>query len=137
MPDGFLLNPFMIINSGQPFDITLGQDIVNFYYGAPAAEEAADEWRRRNTEKQDPTEIPEVVIALSEGENGHIWIIKLLKLVRLANGTNEARRHIQQGAVTIGTNRDKVTDEKANVKLEDGLIVRVGNRKIVRVRLAE
>ena len=124
---------------GNPRDakIALGKEIVTFYYGAPAAEEAANEWRRRNTEKQDPTEIPEVVIALSEGENGHIWIIKLLKLVRLANGTNEARRHIQQGAVTIGTNRDKVTDEKANVKLEDGLIVRVGNRKIVRVRLAE
>ena len=130
-----LINPEL----GNPRDakIALGKDIVTFYYGAPAAEEAANEWRRRNTEKQDPTEIPEVVIALSEGENGHIWIIKLLKLVRLANGTNEARRHIQQGAVTIGTNRDKVTDEKANVKLEDGLIVRVGNRKIVRVRLAE
>src|SRR5438270_832018 len=85
---------------GNPRDakIALGKDIVTFYYGAPAAEEAANEWRRRNTEKQDPTEIPEVVIALSEGENGHIWIIKLLKLVRLANGTNEARRHIQQGA---------------------------------------
>ena len=130
-----LINPEL----GNPRDakIALGKEIVTFYYGAPAAEEAANEWRRRNTEKQDPTEIPEVVIALSEGENGHIWIIKLLKLVRLANGTNEARRHIQQGAVTIGTNRDKVTDEKANVKLEDGLIVRVGNRKIVRVRLAE
>ncbi|HMC89818.1 MAG TPA: tyrosine--tRNA ligase [Gemmataceae bacterium] len=130
-----LINPEL----GNPRDakIALGKEIVTFYYGAPAAEEAANEWRRRNTEKQDPTEIPEVVIALSEGENGHIWIIKLLKLVRLANGTNEARRHIQQGAVTIGTNRDKVTDEKANVKLEDGLIVRVGNRKIVRVRLGK
>ena len=52
-----------------------------------------------------------------------------------SSGTNEARRHIQQGAVTIGPNREKISDEKANVKLEDGLIVRVGNRKIVRVKL--
>ncbi len=122
---------------GNPRDakITLGKDIVSFYYGAQAADEAANEWRRRNTEKQDPTEIPEVIIPLSEGENGQIWIIKLLKLVNFASGTNEARRHIQQGAVTIGPNREKISDEKANVKLEDGLIVRVGNRKIVRVKL--
>ncbi|HEV3447490.1 MAG TPA: tyrosine--tRNA ligase [Gemmataceae bacterium] len=122
---------------GNPRDakITLGKDIVTFYYGAQAADEAANEWRRRNTEKQDPTEIPEVIIPLSEGENGQIWIIKLLKLVNFASGTNEARRHIQQGAVTIGPNREKISDEKANVKLEDGVIVRVGNRKIVRVKL--
>jgi len=66
----------------------------------------------RNTEKQDPTEIPEVIIPLSEGENGQIWIIKLLKLVNFASGTNEARRHIQQSAVTIGPNREKISDEK-------------------------
>jgi tyrosyl-tRNA synthetase len=122
---------------GNPRDakITLGKDIVSFYYGAQAAEDAANEWRKRNSEKQDPAEIPEVVVAPSEAENGQIWICKLLKLVKFASGTNEARRHIQGGAVTVGPERQKITEPTANVALVDGLIVRVGNRRIVRVRL--
>jgi tyrosyl-tRNA synthetase len=122
---------------GNPRDakITLGKDIVTFYYGTQAAEDAANEWRKRNTEKQDPSEIAEVAIAAAEAENGQIWICKLLKLVKLANGTNEARRHVQGGAVTIGPDREKITEPTANVGLVDGLVVRVGNRRIVRVKL--
>src|SRR5262249_2927025 len=39
---------------------TLGKDIVGFYHGGPAAEQAAAEWRHRFSERQDPTDIPEV-----------------------------------------------------------------------------
>ena len=122
---------------GNPRDakLTLGKDIVTFYYGAQAAAEAEEEWRRRNSEKQDPTEIPEVVVPASELDRGEIWICKLLKLVGFASGNNEARRLVQQGAVTIGPDRQKIAESTANVKLTDGLIVRVGNRRIVRVKL--
>jgi tyrosyl-tRNA synthetase len=58
-----------------------------------------------------------------------------LRLVGFASGNNEARRLVQQGAVTIGPDRQKIAESTANVKLTDGLIVRVGNRRIVRVKL--
>ena len=115
---------------------TLGKEIVAFYHGAQAAEEAAAEWRKRFSERQDPTEIAEVQIPAAELADGKIWICKLLVLLGLAKSNNEARRLIQQGGVTIGPERTKVDDPTANVAVSDGLIVRVGNRRVVRVRLA-
>jgi len=114
---------------------TLGQDIVRFYYGDSAAGEAAEEWKRRFSEDQDPTDIREVVIPASELKDGQIWICRLLGLAGLAKGNNEARRHIEGGGVSIGPDRQKIADPTANIPVTDGLIVRVGKRNVVRVRL--
>jgi tyrosyl-tRNA synthetase len=114
---------------------TLGQDIVRFYYGEPAASEAAEEWKRRFSEDQDPSEIREVEIPSSELKDGKIWICKLLVLAGLAKGNNEARRHIEGGGVTTGPERQKITDPTANIPVADGLVIRVGKRNVVRVRI--
>src|SRR5439155_25205289 len=45
---------------------TLGQDIVRFYYGDQAASQAAEEWKRRFSEDQDPSDIREVGIRAAE-----------------------------------------------------------------------
>jgi tyrosyl-tRNA synthetase len=58
-----------------------------------------------------------------------------LILTGLAKGNNEARRHIEGGAVTIGPDRQKITDAKDSIPVTDGLIVRVGKRQVVRLRL--
>jgi tyrosyl-tRNA synthetase len=123
--------------SAHPRDAkeTLGKDIVRFYHGEDDANKAAAEWRHRFSEKHDPTEIPEVAIPKSEIVNGAVAAFKLLVLAGLAKSNNEARRHVQSGAVTLGSDRRKVTDPVDMVPLEDDLIVRVGNRKVVRVRL--
>ncbi len=114
---------------------TLGKDIVAFYYGEPAATEAAQEWQRRFSERQDPKEISEVEIPTVELADGRIWICKLLVLAGLVKSNNEARRAVQGGGVTLGPDREKVADDKAQVAVSDGLIVRFGNRRVVRVRL--
>lgn len=62
-------------------------------------------------------------------------VSKLLVALKLASSNNEARRLIQGGGVTLGPQREKVADVNAVVTVTSGLIVRVGNRKIVRVRL--
>jgi tyrosyl-tRNA synthetase len=114
---------------------TLGKDIVRFYHREDAANKAAAEWRHRFSEKQDPTEIPEAPIPKTEMTNGTVPLFKLLVLAGLAKSNNEARRHVQSGAVTIGSDRQKITDPVATVPVEDNLIVRVGNRKVIKVRL--
>lgn len=115
----------------------LGKEIARQYYGADQADAAAAEWRRRFSERQDPTEIPEVSIPRAELKpEGTIWVCKLLVLAGLAKGNNEARRLLgPQSAVTIGAERQKVTEPNADVAVSDGLIIRVGSRRIVRVRL--
>jgi tyrosyl-tRNA synthetase len=116
---------------------TLGKDIVSFYYGTTEAAAAAAEWRKRFSSRQDPTDIPEKQIAASELTDGKIWICKLLVLLGLATSNNEARRFVEGGGVNYGPDKTKVTDSKANISLTDGLIVRVGSKKIAKVRLVK
>ncbi|HLN33003.1 MAG TPA: tyrosine--tRNA ligase [Gemmataceae bacterium] len=113
----------------------LGKDIAGFYYGEEAAAEAAAEWGRRFSQRQDPTDIPEGSVPRSELTDGQIGIVKLLSLLGLAKSNNEARRLVQQGGVNTGPDREKIIDPMAKVTLTDGLIVRAGKLHIVRIRL--
>jgi tyrosyl-tRNA synthetase len=114
---------------------TLAADIVTFYHGAETAKTARGEWEKRFSGKQDPTDIQEIKIAPSELKDGSIWICKLLVLCQFAKSNGEARRTIQQGGVTIGPDRTKITDPELNLEITDGLILRVGSRRIVRMRI--
>jgi tyrosyl-tRNA synthetase len=124
-------------SQGNPRDakLTLGKDIVTFYYGAAAAEETASEWIKRFSKKEDPTEIAEVAIPSGELQNGQIGIAKLLVLVSFVKSGNEARRAVEGGGVSIGLDKTKITDPKAVVAVTDGLIVRFGSRRVVKVKL--
>src|SRR5262249_4329129 len=113
----------------------LGKDIVSFYHGAAAAEEAAAEWTKRFSGGQDPTEIPTANLAASALSDGRMPIAKLLVALGLASSNNGDRRHIQGGAVTIGPKREKISDPNAVVEVTEGLVVRVGKRQVVRVHL--
>src|SRR5262249_43205118 len=113
----------------------LGRDIVGFYYGEAAAAEAQKEWEKRFEGRQDPTEIPEVPIPAAELDGGSVGVCKLLVLLGLAKSNNEARRLVEGGGVNVGPERTKVTDPKATLPVPDGLIVRVGSKRVVRVRL--
>jgi tyrosyl-tRNA synthetase len=113
----------------------LGKDIVTFYHGEAAALAAAEEWRKRFSQRQDPTDIPEVIVPSASLTDGKISVAKLLVALGLAASNKEAWRLIEGGGVTIGPERTKVTDDNATVEVTSGLIVRVGNRKVVRVRV--
>jgi tyrosyl-tRNA synthetase len=114
---------------------TLGRDIVAFYHGAGAAAQTQAEWEKQFSQRQDPTEIPEVNVDAANLTDGKITAAKLLVLLNLAKSNNEARRHVQGGGVTIGHDREKITDPNQALTVTDGLVVRFG-RKIVRVRLS-
>ena len=45
------------------------------------------------------------------------------------------RRVIEQGGFNVGPERETISDPKALIYVSDGLIVRVGKRKIARIRL--
>jgi tyrosyl-tRNA synthetase len=124
----------MVTSNPMEAKKTLGRDIVHSYQGEAAAEAACDEWVRRFTQRQDPTEIPEVGFPAAELSGGQIGISRLLVLAGLAKSNNEARRAVEGGGVTVGDDKQKITDPKANVAITDGLIVRVGKRNVVRVR---
>ncbi|MCS7166470.1 MAG: tyrosine--tRNA ligase [Gemmatales bacterium] len=115
----------------------LARDIVAFFHSAEAAEKAAAEWERRLSQRQDPSEIPEVSLSRADIPEGKINICRLLTRVGLTSSNSEARRLIQQGGVNQGPDRTRITDPNLELVLHDGLILRIGNRKIVRIRWSD
>lgn len=123
--------------TSNPFEAkkTLAADIVRFYHGDDAAKGSRAEWERTKSQKQDPTEIPEVDLPSSSLAEGKLTAFKLLVALNMAPSNNEARRLVQGGSMTVGPDRAKVADPNGAIDVTTGLIVRVGNRRIARVRL--
>jgi tyrosyl-tRNA synthetase len=114
---------------------TLARDIVTFYHGADEAFAAQKRWEHRVSGRNDPEVIPEVTFP-PEAATNEMGLLRLLVAVGFCKSNNEARQKVIEGAVSIGPDRTKLTNPKATVKLEDGLIVRLGSKKIARVKLA-
>ncbi len=113
----------------------LGKAIVAQYHGADAADQAAAEFRRRAS-GADPDVIPDVTLDPAQLDaNGGIPAFVLVKELGLEVSTSSARRLIAQGGVTIGPDREIVTDPRTIIVVTDGLVVRAGKRKIARARL--
>jgi tyrosyl-tRNA synthetase len=116
----------------------LGREIVAFYHGSAAAEQAQADWEREVKMKEDPDQMPEAsvsraAVVLPSGKAG---VAKLLVAAKLAESGNVARRKLEEGAVNIGPERTKITDPKAEIELTDGLVLRLG-KKTVRLRLVD
>ena len=110
----------------------LGRSIVTQYHGESAADLAAEGFRKR-AKGVDPDEITEVELDCPAG--GQLSLPHLIVSLGLETSTSNARRKIQEGAVTIGPDRTVVKDPKALIEVADGLIIRLGKHKIAQVRL--
>ena len=111
---------------------TLGKYIVGFYHGDSVANDAAEEWVKRFSQRQDPTDIP--VIVLNATQLKGCTVTKLLVFLDFAKSNNDARRLIQGGGVTIGPDKTKIIDPNQVITIEGELIVRVGARRVVRAK---
>ena len=111
---------------------TLGKNIVGFYHGDIVANEAAEEWIKRFSQRQDPTDIP--VVVLNATQLAGCTVTKLLVFLDFAKSNNDARRLIQGGGVTIGPDKTKIIDPNQVITIEGELIVRVGARRVVRAK---
>jgi len=113
----------------------LGKGIVSQYHGAVAAEQSAAEFRRRAA-GEDPDEIPDIALSADKLDaEGRVPAPILIKELGLDSSTSNARRVIEQGGFNVGPERETILDPKALIYVSDGLIVRVGKRKIARIRL--
>lgn len=151
IPDGLLREWFVLLTDRPAAEIdaladaglthpmdakkTLARDVVTFYHGAGAATAAQANWEKQFSQKQDPDSIPEVLISVDAATN-EMGLLDLLVIVGFCKSKNEARQKVIEGAVSIGPDRTKLTDPKATVRLEDGLVIRLGSKKIARVKLA-
>jgi len=114
----------------SPMDIKkrLARKLVAMYHGEEAAEEAERKFKAEVQKKGIPEDLAEYVVP----ESGAMWIVKLVKDSGLAASNSEARRLIQQGAVSIDGYR--VTDPNQEVEIKGGEVLKAGKRRFVRLQ---
>jgi tyrosyl-tRNA synthetase len=117
---------------GDPMALkhSLAGRIVSRIHGEGAADAAADEFRRVVQRKEAPEDIPSVDVSL--GDRSGIKIFEMLVEAGLAPSKSEARRLVQQGAVSLDGERQSDPTRA----LEAGQsTVQVGKRRFAQVRI--
>jgi tyrosyl-tRNA synthetase len=119
--------------AGDPlrFKHELAARLVRRFHGDEAAARAAEHFRRVIQRKQVPEDLEEVAVAL--GAKDEMGLLDLLERLSLAKSRGEARRLVEQNAVSV--DGDVVRDPRQ--RLGPGAhLLKVGKRRFARVRLA-
>lgn len=129
-------------SSNNPRDIKakLAKEIVKMYYDEKSAELAEVEFNKVFRNKELPTDI-----AIFSTDKRNYFVLDLLFDTKLASSKNEAKRLVEGGGVEIiiedrsgnsGQNKkEKITDWRKEVLLNQDMIIKVGNRKFARINL--
>ena len=122
----------------NPMDLKkrLGEEMVATFHSPEAAAAARAEFERVFQQRESPQDIPEFTADLNsdgvsnpDAEGFEADIVRLLVDAGLAASRAEARRLLQQNAVTIDGERS--AGERARIAY--GSVIRVGRRRFVRI----
>jgi tyrosyl-tRNA synthetase len=113
--------------------VRLAKEIIKIYHTEKAAEEAAREFESIFAKGNMPDSMPEFRIKKSDLKSGAIWICALLTKAKLTSSNTDARRMIKQGGVVV--KGEKISDEKFQLVPEDGMVVQVGKRRFVKLKV--
>ena len=106
----------------------LAQEIVRLYHGEEKAKEAREHFEIRFSKKEIPDDIPVHEISIKE-----IGAIDLLSdELGFCNSKSEARRLIKQGGFKINDEQER--NLQAMIKIEDGMVIRAGKKKMVKLK---
>jgi tyrosyl-tRNA synthetase len=111
----------------------LARAIVTMWHGADAAREAERAFERQFKAGELPEEIPEAQLRRADLTQGKLKVVDLLVRARLVESKSEARRLVTQGGVSL--DGERVREPDAEVAVADGLVLRVGRRRFVRIRI--
>jgi tyrosyl-tRNA synthetase len=107
--------------------VNLAKLIIKDFHSISAAGEAEAEFNRRFVKKEIPDEIE-----ARQMSAGKYNLAELLVETNLVASKGEARRLIEQGGVKI--NGEKASDTKAEIDLNDEILLQVGKRKFLKVK---
>ncbi len=106
----------------------LARKLVSLYWSEEDGQKAEEEFDRIFVKKDIPDEIEEYQI---KSLDGSISVIQLLTDSKLVSSRNEARRLIEQGGVSINSNR--INDVSEIVIITEPVILKVGKRKFLKI----
>ena len=111
----------------------LACEIVTIYHSAEVAEKAQEEFERVFSARELPSEIEPIRVPKSAFKDGKVWIVRLLTTAGFAASNSNARRLVEQGAVTLDD--EKITDVNAELPIKEGQILHVGKLKFGRIEI--
>jgi len=114
------------------FKVLLAREIVAMYHSGKEAFKAEDEFNKIHRDKELPTDIE-----IFQTNKKIYLILDLLCDSNLAPSKNEAKRLVEGGAVTIHfeSSQEKITDWKKEVELKNDMIIQVGKRKFIKIKI--
>lgn len=125
------------LKSGKlhPMDVKkrLAREIVSLYHGADSARDAQAEFERVFSERELPSEMATIHVARSMLQNGKIWVPRLLVISGFASTNREARRLIEQGAVSL--DGERISDPNAELTIKNGQVLRVGKLRFGKIEI--
>ncbi len=111
----------------------LAREIVAIYHSEESAMEAQLEFEKVFSSGELPTDIPVCNIPTDIMKDGKIWAPKLLTFTGTASSNSDARRLIEQGAVSI--DGERISDAGSDITIADGQVLRVGKLKFVKLQI--
>ena len=108
--------------------VLLAQEIVERFHSRRDAEAALAEFDARFRQGVLPDDMPEAGVTAT---GGVIALPQLLKHAGLVEGTSEAMRMIQQGAVKL--DGERINDKSLSVKAGTVVVAQVGKRRFARI----
>ena len=104
--------------------------IVKMYHGEEAAHSARAHFERTVIRKDVPEELEEFA---PKAETGTIGLLELLRQAGFAQSNGEARRLVQQNAVSLGGAKETDFTREIDLVAEAPFVLKVGKRRFVRV----
>jgi len=106
----------------------LALELTTRFYDAETAALAEENFERVFKDRDIPKEIPEIRV---QAEGNSIWIARLLVEADLVKGTGEARRMLQQNAVSV--DGERISDLEYSLPTKGEVLLKVGKRRFCRV----
>jgi len=120
--------------AGHPMEAKkrLAREVVSMYHGTEAAARAQAEFERVHSQHALPEDVPDLLVPASALKDGKLWVVRAVSLLT-GKGTNEARRLIQGGGVSLDGQR--ITDVDLEFSPRGGEVLQVGRRQFGRLKL--
>ena len=105
----------------------LARDLITQYHGEGKIDQAESHFNTIHVDHHAPTEMDKLSVA---GEDGRLWIVRALTEAGLCQSASEARRMIQQGAVSV--DGEKIKDIEFRLeKRQQEYVLKVGKRRFL------
>ncbi len=106
----------------------LAKTITSMYHDHAQAERAEQEFEKTVQNQQLPDDIPLVKLSVS-----HLQVSQLLQACLPTESNSQLRRLVEQGAVTLLPDDNKLTDFFTQIEVHSGQVVKIGKRRYFKV----